>query len=248
MLEICIDGVASAINAGKGGADRVELCANLPEGGTTPSAGMIKTVRKNFSGGLMVIIRPRGYDFLYSEDEIAAMIEDIQVSRELGADGVVIGCLTADGRVDADRCARLIDAAGPLDITFHRAFDMTRDLNEALETIHAIGVKRILTSGGKADVPSGMEAITQLVTQSAGRVSLMPGSGVTPENLAQIVTATGVREIHLSARHPVAGGMEFRNDACFMGNFSKANLYSWREAGEDLVRLSKSALSSALSP
>ena len=209
---------------------------------------MIKIVRKKFSGGLMVIIRPRGYDFLYSEDEVAVMIEDIRVSRNLGADGVVIGCLTPDGQVDADRCSQLIDAAGPLEITFHRAFDMTRDLPEALEAIHAIGVKRILTSGGKADVASGMNVISQLVTQSAGRVSLMPGGGVTPENLASIVTTTGVREIHLSARHAVSGGMKFRNNACFMGNFSKDDEYSWREAGEDLIRRSKAALTSALCP
>lgn len=246
MLEICIDGVASAIAAGKGGADRVELCANLPEGGTTPSAGMIRTVRSRFSGELMVIIRPRGYDFLYSDDEMAAMVDDIRVSRELGADGVVIGCLTADGQVDAERCARLVDAAGPLDITFHRAFDMTRDLDEALEAIHAIGVKRILTSGGKADVPAGADVIAHLVGRSAGRVSLMPGGGVTPDNLAGIVTATGVREIHLSARHSVAGGMKFRNDGCFMGNFSREDEYSWRETGEDLVKRSKAALSAAI--
>lgn len=246
-MEICIDGVSSAIAAEKGGADRVELCANLPEGGTTPSAGMIKTVRRKFSGGLMVIIRPRGYDFLYSDDEMAVMIEDIRMSRELGADGVVIGCLTANGKVDRERCGRLIEAVGPMDVTFHRAFDMTRDLTEALETIHSLGIKRILTSGGKPDVASGMQVISQLVSHSAGRVSLMPGGGVTPENLADIVTTTGVREIHLSARQAVSGGMIFRNNGCFMGSFSKGNEYSWRESSKELVRLSKAALISAIS-
>jgi len=246
MLEICIDGVASALAASKGGADRVELCANLPEGGTTPSAGMIRGVRRAFSGGLMVIIRPRGYDFLYSEEEMEAMLEDVRVARELGADGVVIGCLRADGTVDVNRCARLIEVAGPLDLTFHRAFDMTRDLDEALETIYSLGVKRILTSGGKADVPSGSSVIADLVKRSAGRVSLMPGGGLTPENLAEIVRATGVREIHLSARHRVNGGMTFRNDGCFMGTFSKDDEYSWREASEDLIRQAKAALLSAI--
>ncbi len=246
MLEICIDGVASALAASKGGADRVELCANLPEGGTTPSAGMIRAVRRVFSGGLMVIIRPRGYDFLYSAEEMDAMLEDVLVAREFGADGVVIGCLKADGTVDEERCARLIEAAGPLDVTFHRAFDMTRDLGEALETICSLGVKRILTSGGKPDVPAGAVAIADLVKQSAGRVSLMPGGGVTPENLAEIVRATGVREIHLSARHRVNGGMTFRNEGCFMGTFSKDDEYSWREASEDLIRQAKSALISSI--
>lgn len=246
MLEICIDGVASAMAAAKGGADRVELCANLPEGGTTPSAGMIRAVRRVFSGGVMVIIRPRGYDFLYSEEEMEAMLEDVRVARELGADGVVIGCLRADGTVDAERCSRLIEAAGLLEVTFHRAFDMTRDLGEALEAISSLGVKRILTSGGKPDVSSGLQTISELVKQSAGRISLMPGGGVTPENLAEIVTTTGVREIHLSARHRVNGGMTFRNEGCFMGSFSKDDEYSWREASEDLVRRAKSALLSSI--
>lgn len=242
MLEICIDGISSARAAGKGGADRVELCANLPEGGTTPSAGMIRSVRRVFSGGLMVIIRPRGYDFLYSEDELDVMLEDIRVSRQLGADGVVIGCLNADGTVDRERCGRLIEAAGPMDITFHRAFDMTRDLGEALETIHALGVKRVLTSGGKSDVPAGIAVISDLVKQSAGRVSLMPGGGVTPENLAKIVASTGVREIHLSTRRPVTGGMTYRNEGCFMGTFSKADEYTWREASEDLIHQARTAM------
>lgn len=242
MLEICIDGVSSAVAAGKGGADRVELCANLPEGGTTPSAGMIRSVRRVFSGGLMVIIRPRGYDFLYSEDELEVMLDDIRLSRQLGADGVVIGCLNADGTVDQERCGRLIEAAGPLDITFHRAFDMTRDLGETLETIHSLGVKRILTSGGKSDVSTGMAVISDLVRQSAGRVSLMPGGGVTTENLGEIMASTGVREIHLSARHPVSGGMIFRNGGCFMGTFSKADEYTWREASEDIIRKAKAAM------
>jgi copper homeostasis protein len=245
ILEICIDGVASARAAGNGGADRVELCANLPEGGTTPSAGMIRSVRRLFSGGLMVIIRPRGYDFLYTEDELEVMLEDIRVSRKLGADGVVIGCLNADGTVDRERCDRLIEAAGSMDVTFHRAFDMTRDLGESLEAIQSLGVKRILTSGGKSDVPTGAAVIADLVKQSAGRVSLMPGGGVTPENLAEIVESTGVREIHLSARHPVTGTMIYRNKNCFMGTFSRADEYTWREASEDLIRKAKAAMPSS---
>src|SRR5688572_7490641 len=177
MLEICIDGVASARAAARGGADRVELCANLPEGGTTPSAGMIRAVRSAFTGGLMIIIRPRGYDFLYSEDEMQVMLHDIQVARESGAEGIVIGCLTRNGRVDARSCERLLSAAGSLDVTFHRAFDMSRDLSEALEDIIALGIKRILTSGGRPDVSLGAPIIAGLVRQSAGRASIMPGGG-----------------------------------------------------------------------
>jgi copper homeostasis protein len=246
MLEICIDSVASARAAAAAGADRVELCANLPEGGTTPSAGMIRTVRSLFPRGLMVIIRPRGYDFLYSEDEMAVMRHDIRSARELGADGVVIGCLSADGRVDMERCGELIRTAGTMDVTFHRAFDMTRDLTEALEDIAALGVKRILTSGGEADVPSGIPVLAKLARQAAGRLSIMPGGGVTEDNLAEIITATGVHEVHLSARGPVRGGMTFFNHRCFMGTFSRSNEYEWREASEEKIRLAKHRLLAAL--
>lgn len=246
MLEICIDGVASAQAATAGGADRVELCANLPEGGTTPSAGMIRAVRSVFPGGLMVIIRPRGYDFLYSDDEMAVMLDDIQIARDLGADGVVIGCLTADGRVDMERCERLVSAAGPLDVTFHRAFDMTRDLHEATEDILRLGIRRILSSGGQPDVPAGIPVLARLAKQAAGRISIMPGGGVTEDNIPEIVEATGVREIHLSARHPVRGGMTFFNRNCSMGTYSKSNEYEWREASEEKIRLAKTRLTEAL--
>lgn len=242
MLEICIDGVASAQAAAVGGADRVELCANLPEGGTTPSAGMIRAVRSVFHGGLMVIIRPRGYDFLYSPEELDVMLHDIRTARDLGADGVVIGCLTAEGRVDQARCERLMEAAGSLDLTFHRAFDMSRDLSEALEDIAKLGIKRILTSGGKPDVPAGLSEIASLVKQAGARLSLMPGGGVTEKNLADIVRATGVREIHLSARSGVKSGMTHRNETCSMGSFSTGREYEWREASAEKVRLAKQAL------
>ncbi len=246
MLEICIDGVASARAAADGGADRVELCANLPEGGTTPSAGMIRAVRSAFNGGLMVIIRPRGYDFLYSPDELDVMLHDIRTARDLGADGVVIGCLTAEGRVDSARCERLMEAAGSLDITFHRAFDMTRDLGEALENIATLGIKRILTSGGKPDVPAGISVVESLVRKAGERLSIMPGGGVTEKNLADIVRATGVREIHLSARSGVQSGMTFRNETCSMGAFTTGREYDWREASAGKVRLAKQALTDAL--
>lgn len=246
MLEICIDSVASARAAVAGGADRVELCAGLPEGGTTPSAGMIRAVRRVFSGGLMVIIRPRGYDFLYSGDEMELMLHDIATARALGADGVVFGCLTADGRIDVARCQRLIAAAGPLDITFHRAFDMSRDLPEALDAIIGLGIRRVLSSGGQREVPAGIFQLAALVRQAGNRASIMPGGGVTEINLAGIVRATGIREIHLSARSPVRGGMTFLNPDCHMGSFTQSDEYSWREADPDKIRLCKSALTMAL--
>lgn len=246
MLEICIDGIGSAVAAEAGGADRVELCANLPEGGTTPSAGMIRGVRSVFSGGLMVIIRPRGYDFLFSETEMEVMLHDITMARECGADGVVIGCLTAEGRVDLERCGRLVEAAGSLDLTFHRAFDMACDLPEALEDIIGLGIRRILSSGSKADVPSGVPQLAELVKLAAGRASIMPGGGVSEINIGGIVRATGVTEVHLSARHEVRGGMTFFNPGCHMGAYSKENEYAWRETSETKVRLAKAALAEAL--
>jgi copper homeostasis protein len=246
MLEICIDGAASARAAAAGGADRVELCANLPEGGTTPSAGMIRAVRKVFDGGLMVIIRPRGYDFLYTGDEMDAMLHDITDARQAGADGVVIGCLSADGRVDVERCGKLIEAAGPLDLTFHRAFDMSRDLHEAMEDIIGLGIRRILSSGGAADVVAGSEVLAGLVATAADRVSIMPGGGVTEDNIARVIGITGASEAHLSARHPVRGGMIFRNPDCPMGAFSKGSEYEWKEASAEKIRLAKARMTTAM--
>ncbi len=244
-LEICLDSVASARAAAAGGADRVELCANLPEGGTTPSAGMIRAVRAAFPGDLMVIIRPRGSDFLYSEEELNVMLDDIRLARDLGAAGVVFGCLTREGRVDTAACGRLLEAAGPMDVTFHRAFDMTCDLDAALEDIISLGIKRILTSGGQSDVSAGTGRIAELVRRSAGRATIMPGGGVTEENLAIVIQATGAQEIHLSARHAVPGRMEFRNAACFMGAFSKGQEYDRREASVERIRLARCALDAA---
>lgn len=241
-LEICIDGPASARAAQAGGADRVELCANLAEGGVTPSLGMIRAVRAAFDRGLMVLIRPRGGDFLYDADELAAMREDIRIARELGADGIVIGCLTPDGTVDRDACARLIEAAGPLEITFHRAFDLSRDLPESLETIAGLGIRRILTSGGAPDAPAGLAVLARLVEQAGPRLSIMPGGGVTPGNIAAIVGATGVHEVHLSARATAPSPMRFRNDSCAMGEFTRGREYEIRRADAALVRAAREAL------
>ncbi len=246
-LEICIDCPASARAAGDGGADRVELCANLPDGGTTPSLGTIRAVRRVFDGGLMVIIRPRGGDFLFDSDEIAAMAEDIRAAREAGADGVVIGCLTAEGIVDRDLCSRLLEAAGSLDVTFHRAFDMSRDLDEALDAIVSLGIGRILTSGGAPDVPAGIERIATLVGRAAGRVSIMPGGGVVPGNVAEIVSATGVREIHLSARSEHESAMQFRNESCSMGAFTAGREYKLKVANAGKIRVARQALDSVTS-
>jgi copper homeostasis protein len=236
MLEICVDCVESALAAGSGGADRIELCAALPEGGTTPSLGMIERVREAFSGRLMVIIRPRGHDFLFDADELAVMRSDILHSHRAGADGVVIGCLRADGTVDRETCARLLDAADGMDVTFHRAIDMTRDPIEALDDVMSFGIRRILTSGAAATAGEGKEMIRRMVLRAGSDAVIMPGGGLGSGNLAAILHATGASEAHLSARRDVAGKMTHRNPDVFMGNFTRGIEYDRRVTCADEVR------------
>lgn len=236
MLEICVDCVESARAAELGGADRIELCAALPEGGTTPSLGIIERVREVFSSRLMVIIRPRGHDFLFDDDEMAIMRSDILHSRNAGADGVVIGCLCADGTVDREGCAQLLDAAEGMDVTFHRAIDMTRDPIEALDDIMSLGIRRILTSGAAVSAEIGTKLIRQMVLRAGSDAAIMPGGGLGSENLAAILHATAATEAHLSARHDIASGMIHRNPNVFMGNFTRGMEYDRRVTCADEVR------------
>lgn len=217
-FEICANSVASCIAAQEGGADRVELCAGIPEGGTTPSVGMIRQARASISIALNVIIRPRGGDFLYSESEIQEMLYDIKATKELGADGLVFGCLLPDGAVDMVNMRRLMDAAGATPVTFHRAFDHTSDPLKALEDIIKLGCARILTSGCMPTALEGAPLLAQLVEKSAGRIIIMPGCGVKEGNIAEIARLSGAREFHFSAREPVESGMIFRNPQVAMGS------------------------------
>ncbi|MDJ1480654.1 copper homeostasis protein CutC [Cytophagaceae bacterium YF14B1] len=216
-VEICVNSAISAIEAQKGGANRVELCENLWEGGTTPSAGTIAIARKNLTIQLFVIIRPRGGDFLYSDDEFEVMKYDILTAKQLGADGIVTGILTADGRVDIPRMKELKELAAPLPITFHRAFDMVADPYQALEDCIALGMDRILTSGLEKSAIEGMELIAELVQKAAGRIRIMPGSGINEKNVHKLVQYTGVKEVHFSAMRTVDSQMEYRQANVFMG-------------------------------
>lgn len=217
-FEICANSVASCIAAQEGGADRVELCAGIPEGGTTPSFGMIRNARECISIALNVIIRPRGGDFLYCETELREMVYDIQAAKELGADGLVFGCLRPDGSVDMEAMSVLMDAAGDTPVTFHRAFDHTSDHFKALEDIISLGCARILTSGCRPTALEGADLLAQLVKKAAGRIIIMPGCGVREGNIAEIARLSGAREFHFSARESVESGMFFRNPEVAMGS------------------------------
>ena len=236
LVEICVDSVSGAIAAQKGGADRVELCDNLWEGGTTPSAGQIKLARQNIKIGLNVIIRPRGGDFLFNDVERAVMKEDIIMAKQLGADAVVIGCLTANGDIDVELTGSLMEVARPLSVTFHRAFDMCRDPHQALETLISLKVDRVLTSGQEATCLEGIEMLVALNKQAAGRIIVMPGGGLTARNIPKIVQATSVSEIHLSARTQFESGMQYRNSRCFMGGVMRPAEFSWKVTDENAVR------------
>ncbi len=217
-FEICANSVASCIAAQDGGADRVELCAGIPEGGTTPSVGMIRCARESIGIGLNVIIRPRGGDFLYSESEIREMVYDIKAAKGLGVDGLVFGCLCPDGSVDMENMRLLMEAAGDTPVTFHRAFDHTSDPLKALEDIIELGCARILTSGCRPTAAEGAPLLAQLVEKAGDRIIIMPGCGVNEGNIAETARLSGAREFHFSAREPVESGMTFRNQDVVMGS------------------------------
>ena len=216
VLEICIDSVESAIASQQGGADRVELCDNLLEGGTTPSAGTIALARKNIDIDLNVIIRPRGGDFLYSDVEFQVMEYDIEQAKQLGANGVVIGILNQDGTVDVERTRTLVGLARPLSVTFHRAFDVSRDPFEALEALVNLGIDRVLTTGQELSALEGLDLITDLVQTAADRIIIMPGGG-TERSVQKVVAQTGVKEFHLLGTVSVDSPMRHRNPRVFMG-------------------------------
>jgi copper homeostasis protein len=216
-FEVCVDSIAGIRAAREADAERVELCANLLEGGTTPSLGTILVARKVADIKLHVMIRPRGGDFLYDEDEIATMEADIASAKSAGVDGVVFGVLTRDGRVDRETTERLIARARPVSVTFHRAFDMTPEPLIALETLIELGVDRILTSGQEPTAYEGAERIAELIKAAVDRVIILPGGGINARNVARIAAITGASEIHFAARVPTTSAMRFRRGDVYMG-------------------------------
>jgi len=216
-FEVCVDSIESALAADEGGADRIELCSDLLEGGLTPSYGMLRTVREAVRLKVMAMIRPRGGDFCYSDAEYRVMQHDLRMAKETGADGVVLGLLEPDGTIDVRRTEALVALARPLPVTFHRAFDMTRDPFEALETLVALGISRLLTSGQEATVWDGVDLIGELVRHAGTRIIIMPGGGITDRTIGKIVAATRVTEVHFACGVPVEGRMAHRNPRVFMG-------------------------------
>lgn len=211
QLEIIGFSIEACITAQSAGAHRIELCDNPGEGGTTPSYGFIKAAREKLQIELYPIIRPRGGDFFYSEDDFEIMKTDVKVCKELGCDGVVIGILNTDGTIDKKRCRELVQFAYPMGVTFHRAFDRVADAAQAMEDVIDIGCERILTAGLLPNALDGATTIAQLIEQANGRIIIMPGSGVRADNIAAIAQKTGATEFHSSAKILIKSKMEFNS-------------------------------------
>jgi copper homeostasis protein len=217
LIEVCVEGIDGLVAAQEAGADRVELCASLVEGGLTPSLGTVKLALKLATVPFHVIVRPRGGDFLYSEDEFASMLLDVETLRELGVPGVVVGCLSADGTIDEQRMGELVGVAGPINVTCHRAFDMTRDPEEALEALIRCGVGRVLTSGQRDTAVEGIELLARLVEQAAGRIIILGCGALDPETIGAVRRRTGLTEMHFAALKSVSSAMVYRNPGVGMG-------------------------------
>lgn len=233
--ELCAYSVDACRVAARLGVNRVELCASPDEGGVTPSYATIERVTAIEGLDVSVMIRPRGGDFLYSDDEFRTMLEDIAHAHRAGATGVVFGVLTADGRVDVERTRELVKAAEGMETTFHRAVDMAADYRQAVEDVIATGCSRILTSGSYDKAIDGIENIAEAVAVAKGRIEIMAGSGVVAANAAQLA-ATGVDALHFSAKKMVIGGMEYRNPRISMGGSSAVNEYALRVVDEEEVK------------
>jgi len=224
-IEICLESVESVLIAERGGADRVEFCADLFEGGITPSLGAFKVARANSKIAMSVIIRPRGGDFCYSDLEFASMEEDIKLFKEAGADCVVLGILTPDGEIDIKRTKKLVNLARPMEVTFHRAFDVTKDAFKSLDTLIELGVDRVLTSGLEPTVSEGLDTLIELVKRAGDKIIVMPGCGLTERNFAALHAKIGAKEYHLLLPGSVESRMLFRNPNIYMGGMLRQAEY-----------------------
>lgn len=235
LIEVCVDSVASAIAAERGGAQRIELCSDLLEGGVTPSLGLLGVVRSKVSIAVHAIIRPRPGDFCYSDEEFDSMRRDITIAKDEGADGVVLGILELEGTVDIRRTRQLVELARPLSVTFHRAFDMSEDLFRALDDVCETGADRLLTSGGEQECLQGVETVAQLVRAARGRIKIMAGGRIGIENAPTIIDRTGVTEIHVGLATPVMSPMLHQNPRLSLGK-AQGLEYQRSEVLEESVR------------
>jgi len=236
LIEVCVENTDGLVAAQRAGADRVELCASLLEGGLTPSWGMVEEAKRVATIPFHVIVRPRGGDFLYSEIEFAAMLADVEALMRLGIAGVVVGCLTARGEIDEDRMRVLVEAAGPLSVTCHRAFDMTRNVEAAVEALVRCGVARVLTSGQRDAAVDGINAIRAAVSAARGGLKVMACGGLDADNIAMVRDATGVPELHFAALRTEPSGMLYRNPNVGMGGTDLEREYTNSVTDGEAVR------------
>ncbi|MGQ0648778.1 MAG: copper homeostasis protein CutC [Gemmatimonadaceae bacterium] len=239
ILEAAIDSLPDALAAERAGAGRLELCANLLEGGTTPSIGVLRAVVARVRIPVFAIIRPRGGDFLYSADEIEVMLRDVEAAKSAGVHGIVGGALHANGAIDEDGTEAMLEAASPLPFTFHRAFDLTRDLEESLDALIALGAARVLTSGGSATALAGSAVIRRLVLRAGDRLTLIAGGGVRSDHVRELVNGTGVREVHMGPRRAAVSGMRHHTPAV---KVAKTSANGWMEADDAAIAAAVLAL------
>jgi copper homeostasis protein len=236
LIEIACYSVEAALAAQNAGADRIELCSAPSVGGLTPGIGTILAARRYLSIPLNVMIRPREGDFCYTDLEFESILMDIESCDEAGVDGIVTGILLKDGTVDKERMKLVVEAAGPMKVTFHRAFDMVRNHFEALEALIDCGITTLLTSGGKQKAMQGIVLIADLVVRANKRIGIMPGSGINELNIKELINKTGVSEIHLSAKSYVPGAMQFKNPEISMGDYTKSNEYAVIMPDEGVIK------------
>lgn len=236
LLEICVDSVESALIAQEGGADRLEVCSNFVIGGTTPGVSQFKQIRRACDIKLNVLIRPRFGDFLYTEPEFFMIEEDIRMFRELGADGVVVGCLRPDGNLDTERMKKLRDCADGMHMTLHRAFDVCRDPWQALSEAISLNIDTILTSGQEADCIKGKKVIQELLKQAEDRIHILVGSGVNADVIRKLSDEIHATHFHMSGKEILQSGMKYRNERVNMGVEGMNEFEIFRTAKDEVVR------------
>lgn len=236
LLEVCCYSVESALKAAQFGADRIELCDNFSEGGTTPSYGGISYAIDHLEIPINVMVRPRGGDFLYSEADFEIMKNEVRQIKKTGAKGVVLGFLEANGDIDIDRTHQMVDLAFPLEVTFHRAFDMCREPEKGLEQLIEAGVSRLLSSGTRVNVYEGKELLAKLVEQAGDRIVVMPGCGLNPENVEEVLLDTGAREFHTASKTFLPSKMEYFNPHVSMGGVASVDEYQTISVDEAKIR------------